>query len=1022
MILLTGTDQTLELLTTTTADVHYVISYVDITASGATPGSTQGVITSATTTTILAAPASSTQRQVKFISVTNVHASTANVTTLQKDVASTNYILTPAIDLAAGESLKVDNDGNFQTYTAAGDPSSGSSGTGDALTTDPLSQFAATTSSQLAGVISDETGSGSLVFATSPTLTTPTIGVATATSVNKVAITAPATSSTLTIADGQTLTVNGSATITDGTHSGTNTGDQTNISGNAATVTTNANLTGDVTSVGNATTLSAVLVKKLITATSTGVVSGGVLSIGSPTTKFTISDGNGVVVDNTVNPPTNTVVTWSSQTNLTPTYLATNLVSFIGINSSGTVVQSATPFTNIERRSIINLGSIIHVNLTNLDAVNNFQQVAISPLNQLTDLTTSIGTFNKAGNIFSANGANLLLNKSIGYLYSVGSNWDIDDEDPNVRTLAALTGLTFQYRFSTGTNGATGTAIDPDIYDVSGVSTAVPTNKFTIQRIFSFTSNNVKIQPGQTLYNSLADARADIQTQTFTTEPSIAANGLLRGLLIVKQGTTDLTDTAKAFFYSAPKFGDVSGVGGQSVSTLQGAYNNSDSPEILTSTTNGAVSIKRGSAADTDIIFEGLNAAGSTTFSVTGAGAVAASGAITGSNLSGSNTGDQTTVSGNSGSTDALKSATTTIDVSAATAPSSGQVLTATSGTAATWQTPGGSSPASVSDAANTSTGYFDIPSGTTAQRPGSPATGMVRYNTTLSQYECYNGAYWATFTIVVPTYSADYLVVAGGGGGGGYYSGGGGGAGGLKTATVSLTPGEVYTITVGGGGTAGGTAATTTATAGGDSVLSGFGITTVTSTGGGGGGNGGAAPTQGERDGDAGGSGGGGGGGGAQSAAGTGTGGQGYDGGIGQTAANYRAGGGGGSSAVGATGTASGDGGAGTSSSITGSAVTYAGGGGGGLQAGSGAGTGGAGGGGAGGSNAIGTAGTANTGGGGGGTGGAVTLGGNGGSGVVILSMLTTDYTATTTGSPSVSTSGSYTILTYNSSGTYTA
>ena len=38
-----------------------------------------------------------------------------------------------------------------------------------------------------------------------------------------------------------------------GTSSGTNTGDQTNIPGNAATVTTNANLTGVVTSVGNAT-------------------------------------------------------------------------------------------------------------------------------------------------------------------------------------------------------------------------------------------------------------------------------------------------------------------------------------------------------------------------------------------------------------------------------------------------------------------------------------------------------------------------------------------------------------------------------------------------------------------------------------------------------------------------------------------------------------------------------------------------------------------------------------------------
>jgi hypothetical protein len=55
------------------------------------------------------------------------------------------------------------------------------SGGGDALTSQPLSQFAATTSAQLAGVISDETGSGSLVFATSPTLVTPNIGAATAT-------------------------------------------------------------------------------------------------------------------------------------------------------------------------------------------------------------------------------------------------------------------------------------------------------------------------------------------------------------------------------------------------------------------------------------------------------------------------------------------------------------------------------------------------------------------------------------------------------------------------------------------------------------------------------------------------------------------------------------------------------------------------------------------------------------------------------------------------------------------------
>lgn len=83
-------------------------------------------------------------------------------------------------------------------------------GGGDALTANPLSQFAATTSLQLKNTISDETGSGALVFANTPTLVTPVLGAATATSINGATITSG--------------TLNGSVT-------GTNTGDQTSIVG-----------------------------------------------------------------------------------------------------------------------------------------------------------------------------------------------------------------------------------------------------------------------------------------------------------------------------------------------------------------------------------------------------------------------------------------------------------------------------------------------------------------------------------------------------------------------------------------------------------------------------------------------------------------------------------------------------------------------------------------------------------------------------------------------------------------------
>jgi hypothetical protein len=55
----------------------------------------------------------------------------------------------------------------------------GGGGGGDAQTASPLSQFAATTSAQLAGVITNETGTSLLVYNTSPTLVTPILGTPT---------------------------------------------------------------------------------------------------------------------------------------------------------------------------------------------------------------------------------------------------------------------------------------------------------------------------------------------------------------------------------------------------------------------------------------------------------------------------------------------------------------------------------------------------------------------------------------------------------------------------------------------------------------------------------------------------------------------------------------------------------------------------------------------------------------------------------------------------------------------------
>ena len=356
----------------------------------------------------------------------------------------------------------------------------------------------------------------------------------------------------------------------------------------------------------------------------------------------------------------------------------------------------------------------------------------------------------------------------------------------------------------------------------------------------------------------------------------------------------------------------------------------------------------------------------------------------------------------------------------------SGKYLT-TDGSTASWGTIS-ISPASVSDQTNSSTGYFDLPSGTTAQRPVSPNAGMVRHNTTSGYPEWYDAtsASWVQFNSTAP-YTIEYLVIAGGGSSclQNGYAAGGGGAGGVLYSTASVVTGTSITTTIGAGGAfssvgSAGNGANSTLTSG----------VTATAIGGGKGGDNNAVAQSG-------GSGGGGRGDTGSNGGGSGTSGQGNAGGDGVNGAG--AGGGGGAGAVGTAGGSNGKGGNGgvgsssystwASATSTGDSGYYAGGGGGGGWGGSAdpsGGTGGTGGGGAGSAGAPnpsnGGDGTTNTGGGGGGVGRGTasnpSRGGNGGSGIIIIR-----YTGSQRGTGgTVVTTGGYTYHTFTSSGTYTA
>jgi len=259
-----------------------------------------------------------------------------------------------------------------------------------------------------------------------------------------------------------------------------------------------------------------------------------------------------------------------------------------------------------------------------------------------------------------------------------------------------------------------------------------------------------------------------------------------------------------------------------------------------------------------------------------------------------------------------------------------------------------------------------------------------------------------------VPNTLSRTLLVGGGGGGGGNSRGGGGGAGEVLYTIISLAKGETFDVVVGAGGTG---VTNGSGNNGGDSSFAG-----EYAYGGGGGGLGGAGAAADGADG------GNGGGGGGSTGSTNGLGGDGvHQGGEGSNGpTNYGGGGGGGGSEDGHIGysgtTLPGQGGAGLVSDITGSNVTYGGGGGG--YGSTSVGAGGTGGGGNANNSGNGYAGTNGLGGGGG---AGTTKGGNGGSGVVILRILTSLYTGTYTGSPTITTDGAFTILKFTAAGSYT-
>lgn len=351
-----------------------------------------------------------------------------------------------------------------------------------------IATFLATPSSaNLAAALTDETGTGAAVFATSPTLITPALGT-------------PAS------------------------------GVMTNVTGTAAgltagNVTTNANLTGDITSVGNATTLTnAPVIAKVLTGYISGA--GTVAATDSILQAIQKLDGNNSTNANLTGPITSVgnVTSIASQTgtgtkfvvDTSPTLITPDLgtpTALVGTNITGTALffTSSNVTTNanltgdvtsVGNATAIAAGVIVNADINASAAIDD---------TKLATIATALKVSNSATTAASANTASAIVARDASGDFTAGTVTAALTGNASTAT-ALATGRTIEITgdlaytspsFDGSANvTAAGTLATVATAGVTGSSTAIPVVTINAKGLTTSITTAAVIAPAGTLSGS----------------------------------------------------------------------------------------------------------------------------------------------------------------------------------------------------------------------------------------------------------------------------------------------------------------------------------------------------------------------------------------------------------------------------------------------------------------------------------------------------------------------------------------
>ena len=161
-----------------TSNPEFTVAYADSTSSSLTEGASDGALNGTSAVTVVSSPAASTRRVVKWITIPNKDTAAVTVTVTYNNSSGSTTRQIAKVTLQPNDTWTTD--GSFDS-TGSLKQTAGSVAVGNitGLGTGVGTWLATPSSANLATAVTDETGTGALVFANTPTLVTPVLGTPT---------------------------------------------------------------------------------------------------------------------------------------------------------------------------------------------------------------------------------------------------------------------------------------------------------------------------------------------------------------------------------------------------------------------------------------------------------------------------------------------------------------------------------------------------------------------------------------------------------------------------------------------------------------------------------------------------------------------------------------------------------------------------------------------------------------------------------------------------------------------------